>query len=200
MSDQFKAGQQAMPLPIHLALVSLAPGIDIGEVMAVSAAIQKQIIRDFGPLWTIDAMIDPFATLEDVPLDYWKVLVVDTFEHGGRHRERNNQPYVLVAAGSSRSLVASLEALEMLADPSGNRTIAGPSTAATQDRVEFLVEVCDPCQDDDYAYTVNDVLVSDVFTPNYFDPAAAPGMRYSFQGAITQPRQVLNGNSVMEEA
>jgi hypothetical protein len=30
-------------------------------------------------------------------------------------------------------------------------------------------------------------------SPNYFDPMSASGVRYSFTGAITQPRQVLRG-------
>ena len=180
-------------LPIHLALVSRTNAIDIAEMLSVSAAIQKQIIRDFGPLWSVDATIDAFAKMEDVPLDYWQILIVDTFDHGGQHRERNNQPYALVAAGSSWSLAASHEALEMLADPSGNRIVAGPSPVEAQGRVEFLVEVCDPCQDDQFAYTVNDILVSDFYTPNYFDPVAAAGVRYSFSGAITTPREVLSG-------
>ena len=37
------------------------------------------------------------------------------------------------------------------------------------------------------------VLVSDFYTPNYFDPVKAPGVRYSFTGAITEPRTVLKG-------
>jgi hypothetical protein len=40
---------------------------------------------------------------------------------------------------------------------------------------------------------VNGILVSDFYTPHYFDPIAASGVRYSFTGAITQPRQVLRG-------
>jgi hypothetical protein len=144
-------------------------------------------------LWDIEATIDPFTRLEDVPLDYWKILIVDTFDQGGQHRERNNQPFALVAAGSSWSLVASHEALEMLVDPSGNRTIAGASPVDAQGRVEFLVEVCDPCQGDQFAYTVNDVLVSDFYTQLYFDPIAVQGARYSFTGAISRPHQVLDG-------
>jgi hypothetical protein len=98
-----------------------------------------------------------------------------------------------VAGGGSWSLVASHEALEMLADPFGNRLVAGASPMESQGRVEFLVEVCDPCQDDDFAYTVNGILVSDFYTPNYFDPVRAEGVRYSFNGAISDPRQVLPG-------
>ena len=180
-------------LPSHLALISLTPTIDFGELATVCAAIQKQLTRDFGPIWTVEATIDVFARLEDVPVGYWKILVVDTFDHGGQHRDRNQQPFALVAAGTSWSLVASHEALEMLADPFGSRLIAGPSPMPEQSRVEFLVEVCDPCQADAFAYTINGIMVSDFYTPKYFDPVVASGVRYSFSGAVTEPRQVLNG-------
>lgn len=180
-------------LPIHLALVSMVPAIDFGELSSVSAALQKQLIRDFGPIWNVEATIDAFAKLEDVPLGYWRILIVDTFAKGGQHRDRNNQPYALVAAGSSWSLVASHEALEMLADPFGNRLVAGESPIDGQGRVEFLVEVCDPCQGDQCAYRVNGILVSDFYTPSYFDPVRADGVRYSFSGSLTRPRQVLAG-------
>ncbi|MFZ0208492.1 MAG: hypothetical protein WAL59_20700 [Roseiarcus sp.] len=35
--------------------------------------------------------------------------------------------------------------------------------------------------------------MSDFYTPNYFDPVRAAGVRYSYTGAITSPRQVLKG-------
>jgi len=180
-------------LPTHLALVGLAPQLAPGDVATVAAAIQKQVTRDFGPIWTVEATVDAFPTLADVPLGYWPIMIVDTFDEGGQHRDRNNQPYALVAFGSSWSLVASHEALEMLADPSGDRTVPGESPDPTQGRVEFLVEVCDPCQGDGSAYTVNGVLVSDFYTPSYFDPVASSGVRYAFSGSITEPRQVLEG-------
>src|SRR5262249_43354933 len=150
--------------------------VDFGEVSAVSAAIQKQLIRDFGPIWNVDATIDPFVKLEDVPLGYWRILVVDTFAKGGQHRDRNGQPFALVAAGSSWSLVASHEALEMLADPFSSRLVSGDSLIESQGRVEYLVEVCDPCQGDDFAYHVDGILVSDFYTPNYFDPVRSDGV------------------------
>jgi hypothetical protein len=180
-------------LPINLALVSLAPAVGFSDLAKVSAALQRQLIRDFEPIWNVQATIDPFARLEDVPLGYWRILVVDTFAEGGQHRDRHNQPYALVAAGSSWSLIASHEMLEMLVDPFGNRLVAGQSPMDAQGRVEFLVEICDPCQGDDFGYTVNGVLVSDFYTPNYFDPVRANSVRYSFTGAVTGPRQVLPG-------
>jgi len=178
-------------LPIHLALVPVA-NLNFSDVAQVSAAIQKQIIRDFTPLWAIEATIDAFPRIDDVPVGYWPIYVVDTFDKGGQHKTRHHQPFGLVAAGSSWSLAASHEALEMLADPSGDRLVAGASPM-DQARVEFLLEVCDPCQGDAQAYTVNGILVSDFCTPEYFDPLGVTGARYSYTGSLTGPHQVLPG-------
>ena len=96
----------------------------------------------------------------------------------------------------SWSLTASHEMLEMLADPFGNRVVAGRSPKRGQGRVEFLVEVCDPSEAAEFGYTVNDILVSDFYTSRYFDPAFDTHARYSFTGAITKPREVLRGGYV----
>jgi hypothetical protein len=180
-------------LPIHLALVPVAKKLKFNDVATVCAAIQKQIIRDFTPVWTIEATIDPFPRPQDVPVGYWPIYIVDTFQGGGQHRTRHHQPFGLVAAGSTWSLAASHEALEMLVDPGGDRLVAGDSPIEAQGRVEFLLEVCDPCQGDDHAYTVNGVLVSDFCLPAYFDPLGVTGGRYSYTGAMTAPHQVLPG-------
>lgn len=178
-------------LPIHLALVPVANSISFTDAAQVSAAIQKQIIRDFTPLWTIEATIGAFPKIDDVPVGYWPIYIVDTFAEGGQHKTRHHQPFGLVAAGSTWPLAASHEALEMLVDPGGDRLIAGDSPMPNQGRVEFLLEVCDPCQSDAQAYTVNGIMVSDFCTPEYFDPLGATGARYSYTGSITAPHQVL---------
>jgi hypothetical protein len=59
--------------------------------------------------------------------------------------------------------------------------------------VEFLVEVCDPSEAKQFGYAVNGIVVSDFYTEHFFDPIAATGVRYSFTGAISEPRQVLHG-------
>jgi hypothetical protein len=102
----------------------------------------------------------------------------------------------LVTASGARdvwSLTASHEMIEMLVDPFGNRMVAGDSPKPDQGRVQFLVEACDPSENATFAYTVNGILVSDFYSPRYFDPVAAPGVRYSFTGALQEPRQVLQG-------
>jgi hypothetical protein len=178
----------------QVALVPEGVDIDLAEIARVAAALQKQVTRDFSPLWQVNATVDGFASLEDVPLGYWPVILVSEVQGAlGFHVDKNGQPYALIQAGSSWSLTASHEALEMLADPFGNRLMAGQSPKPDQGRVEFLVEVCDPCEDHAFAYTVNEVLVSDFYTPHFFDPVAQSGVQYSFSTRITQPRQVLQG-------
>src|SRR5262249_4558865 len=81
----------------------------------------------------------------------------------------------------------------MLADPFGNRVVAAQSVKPGQGRVRYLLEVCDPSEDPQYGYTVNGMLVSDFYTPHFFDPVKNAGVRYSFTGAITSPLPILRG-------
>ncbi len=178
----------------QLALTAEPGTAGIAELTSVAAAIQKQVLRDFAPIWGVQATVDAFATLELVPIGYWPIVVVPQVEQGaGVHLDRNGQPFALVEMGASWSLTASHEILEMLADPFGNRLVPGYSPMSGQGRVEFLVEVCDPSEDGAYAYTSNGVLVSDFYAPSYFDPTVSNGVRYSFTGAVQHPRQVLPG-------
>jgi hypothetical protein len=183
-----------MTLPINLGLVSEVKGHDAADVARVAAALQRQATRDFAPIWNVAATVDAFPRLEDVPVGYWPLIVetdIKTQGAAGVHEDKNGQPFALIAMSDSWSLTASHETLEMLADPFGKRVIPGKSPKPDQGRVEFLVEVCDPCEGDAFAYTVNDILVSDFITPHFYDPKQADGVRYSFTGAITEPRQIL---------
>jgi len=180
----------------NLALVADTKKITPSQLTKVAAALQKQATRDFGPIWGIDVSVSGFAKLEDVPSDYWPIIVRDdikTPNAAGVHEDTNGQPFALVQFSDEWSLTASHETLEMLADPFGNRLVAGGSPKKGQGRVNFLVEVCDPSEDRQFAYTVNGVTVSDFYTPHFFDPVDAPDVRYSYTGAITKPRMVLQG-------
>ena len=180
----------------HVAVVSQSKKIKSADVAAAAAAIQKQVSRDFAPIWEIQATVSYFETLKNVPLGSWPVIIKDDIHEPGAagvHLDDNKQPYALVQAEDFWQLAASHETLEMLADPSGNRLMTGSSPKKGQGQVQFLVEVCDPCEANAFAYHVNGILVSDFFTPHYFDPAPAAGTRYSFSGAIARPLQVLKG-------
>jgi hypothetical protein len=185
-------------LSINLALVSEVEGHDPADVARVAAALSRQATRDFAPVWNMEgASVDPFPTLEDVPVGYWPMIVQpDVQDAAGVHLDKDGQPFALIEMSDSWSLTASHEALEMLADPWGNRLIPGRSIKPGQGRVTFLVEVCDPSEAAEFAYTVNDILVSDFYTPRFFDPTATAGTRYSFTGAIKKPRTILRGGYI----
>jgi hypothetical protein len=179
-------------------LVSESLSVSFQELAVVSAALQKQMTRDLEGIWELDATVDAFASLEDLPLGYWPIIVKDNigFDAAGIHLDDQGQPFALVTSSDDNdvwSITASHECLEMLVDPFGNRVVAGDSPKPDQGRVQFLVEVCDPSEGAQFGYTVNGVLVSDFYTPRFFDPIAASGVRYSFTDAISEPRQVLPG-------
>jgi len=183
----------------QVALVSESNQVSKSDVSKVSAALQKQATRDFAEIWDVSATVDAFDKLEDVPIGYWPMIIRDDIDvpgAAGIHEDKDGQPFALISASSDLdtwSLMASHEAFEMLADPFGNRTQTGDSPKPDQGRVNFLVEVCDPCEAADFGYSVNGILVSDFYTPNYFDPVVGSGVRYSYTGALTEPRQVLQG-------
>jgi hypothetical protein len=192
-------------LTAHVALVSETDAVQLDDLSTVSAAMQKQVTRDFGPIWNVDATVDAFDSLDSVPVDYWPVIVADDINQPGAagfHTDDHGQPFALVQVDDNWPLTVSHETLEMLADPFGNRTIAGlppdgaPDPIGSLDRVTYLVEVSDPCEDAQFSYNSNGIAVSDFITPNYYDPTASGGVRYSFTGSITAPHTVLEGGYV----
>ncbi|MBE7940463.1 MULTISPECIES: hypothetical protein [Ramlibacter] len=180
----------------QIAIVSESPHAPFEALGPVSAALQKQAVRDLGPAWQLQATVHAFARLEDVPVGYWPIILRDDIHAPGAagvHEDDAGQPFALVQVEPGWSLTASHELVEMLVDPYGNRLAAGQSPKTGQGRVEFLVEPCDPCEAAQFAYLIDGVLVSDFYTPRYFATAQHPGERYSHTGALSRPRQVLEG-------
>lgn len=181
----------------HIALVSKTAKIKTSDLNTVAAALQKQAIRDLGPIWEIQATVDPFEKLKDVPPGYWPIVIkekIDDDDLLGYHTDKFRQPFALVAyEKDSWPITCSHEMCEMLVDPFGVLMVASGSIKPDQGRVQYLVEVCDPSEADQFAYSVNGILLSDFYTPNYFDPVVASGVRYSYTGCIKKPKEVLKG-------
>ena len=192
-------------LPNKVALVSKSGNVQLDELTRVADALSIQVAHDLSPIWGISATVTAFGG-QQVPPGYWPIFVVDNLppNEGGFHWTKHRQPFAEVEAGDSWSLSASHELIEMLVDPSGSRLVAGPELTVQggqivenpNKRVEYLVEACDPCEAPDYAYLIQDVAVSDFFTPHFHDPVASSGTRYSFTGALTKPRDVLKGGYI----
>jgi hypothetical protein len=117
------------------------------------------------------------------------------------------------------TLTLSHEIIEMLTDPYGNRMMTSENFFCCADCAEgkgecenivpaevngvkeVLVEIADPSQAPNFGYYVTvgsrKVLLSDYYLPSYFtDARAIKGKKYSHTGAITRPKQILEGGYV----
>jgi hypothetical protein len=138
----------------------------------------------------------------------WPVQLVTKLPpgEGGFHMNKHNQPYSKVIASPTSdewTIDASHETIEMLVDPYGNKLQSSQSIEIASGNIqdgtgefEYLVEACDPCEADNFGYSVQGVAVSDFITPRFYDPVVTSGTRYSFTGAITAPRQILPGGYI----
>jgi hypothetical protein len=168
------------------------------ELPRVARALQKQVKRDFGPVWGISASVAAYASIADVPVGGWPVIIDERLRNptdSGFHWDPFDQPLARMAydVNNAWTATASHEILEMLADPYGERMTAAPSIDPRYraHTVLYQVEVCDPCEN--VTYEIDGVTVSDFITPDYFDAKASARKRYSFKRAVKRPREVLIG-------
>ena len=97
----------------YVALVAEKSSITASELTKVAAALQKQAVRDLGPIWGIEATVDAFTKLEDVPLDYWPIIVKDDIgdpSAAGFHDDEQGQPFCSCSstrAGTSQRATSS---------------------------------------------------------------------------------------------
>ena len=193
---------------IQIGLVDTTGRIDVDLVHAASIALNVQVTRDLPQFWPVTATVTYLPDPKKIPTGVWPVQLVKTLppDEGGFHADKHKQPYSKVIASKtdpSWTVDASHEILEMLVDPYGNRMQASVAIEIVDGKIRdgtgqygYLVEACDPCEDNRYAYTINGVAVSDFITPRFYDPLVTPGTRYSFTGAIKAPRQILPGGYI----
>ena len=193
---------------IQIGLVDMTGKINADLMQSVAAAINVQVTRDLPQFWPIQATVRYLPDATKVPVGVWPVQLVAELPpgEGGFHTNKHNQPFAKVIASPDSdewTIDASHETLEMLVDPSGNKLqssqsieIVGTNIQDGTGEFEYLVEACDPCEADKYAYPIQGVAVSDFITPRFYDPVVTPGTRYSFTGAITAPRQILPGGYI----
>jgi hypothetical protein len=192
---------------IQVGLLDKTGELDPGLLHSVAAALNVQVTRDLPQFWNIQATVFTLPKGK-VPSGVWPVLLVKQLPpgEGGFHLDKHNQPYAEVIANPENdgwTVAASHEVIEMLVDPNGNRLqssraieIRGGKIREGAGELEYLVEACDPCEADEYAYSIQGVAVSDFLTPHFYDPVVTPGTRYSFTGALKAPREILPGGYI----
>ena len=193
---------------IQVGLVDKTGKLDTQLLQETAAALSVQVTRDVAPVWNVQATVQYLQNPNAIPSGVWPVFLVAKLPpgEGGFHLDKKNQPYSEVIGtpdSNDWTIDASHETIEMLVDPSGNRlqtslaiAISGDTVEDSTGQFEYLVEACDPCEANTYAYSINGIAVSDFITPNFYDPVVTRGTRYSFAGNIERPRQILSGGYI----
>jgi hypothetical protein len=193
---------------IQVGLVDQTGEIDPELLQSAAAALTIQVTRDLPQFWNIQANVTYLPKSAKIPVGVWPVFLVKKLPpgEGGFHMDKHNQPYAKVIASSGSdewTIDVSHETIEMLVDPSGNKLQNSTSIEVVAGKIQdgtgefaYLVEACDPCEADKYAYAIQGVAVSDFLTPHFYDPIKTTGTRYSFTGAIQSPRQILPGGYI----
>jgi hypothetical protein len=172
-------------------------GLTPEDLLPIAAALQVHVQRDLGPAWGVQAAVSAFTSLEAVPQGTWPVAVTNRADLpvDGFHFVMSGLPFGIVGNTDDLSVVLSHEISEMLVDPFGQLTITGPALT-DNGAVDYLVEVCDACEGK--TYYINGVAVADFVLPGYYhdDPKNVRARGYSFTGAVSAPRQVLQGGYI----
>ena len=130
-------------LTYHIALVSQTSRLAWAELARTSAALQKQILRDFWPTWGVAGTVDAFPTLQDVPGSYWPLFIreLDDDAEAGVFLDEHGRPWAQVAHAGGWTLAASRACLELLINPFGTRRVDAPDPRAPGQRLSFLMEI-----------------------------------------------------------
>ncbi len=175
------------------------------EVIPVVIALQQQVTNDFRPIWGTDAELNMVPQGTQAPAGTWELVILDDSDQAGAlgYHDLTQDGLPLgkifaasdLKAGTSWSVTASHELLEMLADPNINLTafVQNANTSGTL----YAYEVCDACEDDSFGYQINNILVSDFVYPAWFESFRAAGStQFDRLNKIQTPLQLLPGGYI----
>jgi hypothetical protein len=189
----------------QISVINESTVVNDADLTPVVAALQQQVTNDFRPIWGIDAELTLIPQGSQPPAGSWWLAVLDDSDQAGALGYHDLTPDGLpigkvfaasdLKAGTSWSVTASHELLEMLADPNINLTVfvQNENTAGTL----YAYEVCDACEDDSFGYQINNVLLSDFVYPSWFESFRAQGsVQFDRMSKIQTPFQLLSGGYI----
>jgi hypothetical protein len=206
---------------ITIAITNESTAVSDADVQACMAALQAQVDNDFGPAYDLNKVSLVWLPKgSPVPIGTWQLVFADNSDQAGalgyHETTENGDPIGFafvaddIADGTSWTVTASHELLEMLGDPD-------IQTCETQDlsdgsSVLRMKEVCDVCEDDSLGYypkkdaagnlfmlsNGKPVDASDFVLPAYWNQNAPAGSKFDFLGHVTAPLQILPGGYIGE--
>jgi hypothetical protein len=196
---------QAQTPTIQISVINESTVLADTDVTPVVAALQKQVTNDFGPVWGTAAQLTIVPKGTPPPAGSWWLVLLDDSDQanalGYHDLTTESLPIgkVFVAsdlkAGTSWTVTASHELLEMLGDPNINLTVfvQNANTAGTL----YAYEVCDACEDDSLGYQIDNILLSDFVYPAWFESFRPEGSaQFDRINKIHNPLQLLPGGYI----
>src|SRR5580692_9534483 len=185
---------------IQISVINESTILTDAEVVPVVAALQKQVTNDFRPVWGTDAELTIVPKGTQPPSANWWLVMLDDSDQanalGYHDLTTEGLPIGKVfaasdlKAGTSWTVTASHELLEMLGDPNINLTVfvENNNTAG----ILYAYEVCDACEDDSFGYQIDNVLLSDFVYPSWFEGFRTEGStQFDRMNKIQNPFQLL---------
>jgi len=202
MKSQIPNAQMATT---QISVINESTVLTDADVTPVVSALQQQVTNDFRPAWGVDAELTMIPQGTPAPAGTWWLVILDDSDQAGALGYHDLTPDGLpigkvfaasdLKAGTSWTVTASHELLEMLADPNINLTvfIQNANTTGTL----YAYEVCDACEDDSFGYQINNILVSDFVYPAWFENFRAQGStQFDRMNQIQNPLQLLTGGYI----
>ncbi len=175
------------------------------DITTAVVALQQQVTNDFRPVWGTDAELKMVSQGASAPTGTWWLAILDDSDQAGTLGYHDLTPDGLpmgkvfaasdLKAGTSWTVTASHELLEMLVDPNINLTafVQNANTTGTL----YAYEVCDACEDDSFGYPINNVLVSDFVYPAWFESFRTKGStQFDRMNQIQNALQLLTGGYI----
>jgi hypothetical protein len=196
---------QITSLSYRIAVLNQSTVVPDQEAKAAVAALQTQVHRDLAPVWSVDAQLSLLPRGSQPPPASWLLEILDdTDDAWGRPAYRDltleGLPRVKVfartiqAAGCQWTVRASHQILELLVNPRFNLKVY---TRHEQEVFIYSYEICNPCETDEFAYTIGGTLVSDFVYPAWFQSSReANSTQFDYCKHISTPLQILRGAHV----
>ena len=201
-----------MPQPTHaqtqtiqISLINESTVLADKDVVPVVAALQKQVTNDFAPVWGAPAQLTIVPKGNQPPTGSWWLVLLDDSDQANAlgYHDLTSEGLPIgkvfaasdLKAGTSWTVTASHELLEMLGDPNINLTVFVESSNTAG--VLYAYEVCDACEDDSLGYQIDGVLLSDFVYPSWFESFRAEGStQFDRMNKIQNPFQLLTGGYI----
>jgi hypothetical protein len=190
---------------IQISVINESTVLADADVVPVVAALQEQVSNDFLPVWGVDAELSIVPKSSQPPAGSWWLVLLDDSDQANAlgYHDLTSEGLPIgkvfaasdLKAGTSWTVTASHELLEMLGDPNINLTVfvQNSNTAGTL----YAYEVCDACEDDSFGYTIDNILLSDFVYPAWFESFRTEGStQFDRMNKIKTPFGLLSGGYI----